>query len=105
MPRFLDLFIEAVERRRREIESAFGRGELGEINRRIEEKFRSLWLDLEDFKSAEPFKKVLASDSSFLSREYAPGVSILLARASAVLYGPEGRGKEERILDLRPLLG
>lgn len=105
LPRFLDLFIEAVERRRKEIESAFGRGELREINKRIEEKFRSLWLDFESFKSSEPFKKVLASDSSFLSREYAPGISILLARASAVLYGPNGRKKEERVLDLRPLLG
>ena len=105
MPRFLDLFAEAVERRRKEIEAAFGKGELSSISKDIEERFRSLWWDFGDFQSAEPFKNVLASDSSFLSKEYAPGISILLARAAAVLYGPEGRQKEERILDLRPLLG
>jgi len=101
----LDLFAEAVERRRREIEAAFGRGELKAINREVEERFKSLWLDFDSFQPIEPFKKVLASDSSFLSREYAPGISILLARAAAVLYGPDGRQKEERVLDLRPLLG
>lgn len=105
LPRFLDLFVDAVERRKNEIEAAFGRGELGSINKGIEERFRSLWLDFSEFQSTDPFKIVLASDSSFLSKEYAPGTSILLARAAAVLYGPEGSMKEERILDLRPLIG
>ncbi len=105
MPRFLDLFAEAVERRRREIEAAFGKGELSSVNKEVEEKFMSLWLAFDNFESKEPFKNVIASDSSFLSKEYAPGISILLARAVAVLYGPGGRLKEERVLDLRPLLG
>lgn len=101
----MDLFIESVERRRKEIEAAFGRGELNTVNRMVEERFKSLWLDLDAFTSERTFERILASDSSFLSKEYAPGASILLARAAAILYGPDGREKEERMLDLRPLLG
>ena len=54
---------------------------------------------------AKPFERVLASDSSFLTEEYAPGVSVLLARVAAALYGSDGKEREKLDLDLIPFVG